>query len=135
MSTSTLTKLNQMKTILVHADKKFKITVPDDVKITFGPWSPGKKDKSGAFDVGNNISNGGTLRVYDATGNILCCFAHVTSFRDISLDYSEQVVVEEGATIWNNDQTGYKREHKQAARHEWVSEPKKISNGKVKQTK
>lgn len=119
-----------MKTILVLADKKFKIEVPDDVKITFGPWSPGKKDKSGAFDVSTNISNGGTLRVYDATGNILCCFAHVTSFRDLSLNYSEQVVVEEGATIWNNDQTGYKREHKQAARHEWVNEAKQISNGK-----
>lgn len=123
-----------MKTILVQADKKFKITVPDDVKITFGPWSPGRKDKTTAFDV-SAVNNGGTLRVYDATGNILCCFAHVTSFRDISLDYSEQVVVEEGATIWNSDQSGYKREHKQAAREEWVSEPKRISNGKNNKTK
>lgn len=124
-----------MKTILVQGDKKFKIEVPDDVKITFGPWSPGKKDKSGPYEVSNNVSNGGTLRVYDATGNILCCFAHVTSFRDLSLNYSELVVVEEGATIWNNDQDGYKREHKQAARHEWVDEPKRISNGKTTKAK
>jgi hypothetical protein len=124
-----------MKTILVQADKKFKIVVPDDVKITFGPWSPGKKDKTTAFDVGNNSSNGGTLRIYDSKGNILCCFAHVTSFRDLSLDYSEQVVVEEGATIWNSDQTGYKREHKQAARSEWVNEQRQISNGKTTKAK
>jgi hypothetical protein len=122
-----------MKTILVQAEKKFKITVPDDSKITFGPWSPGKKDKGTGFEISNN-SNGGTLRVYDAKGNVLCCFAHVSSFRDTSLDYSEQVVVEEGSTIWNSDKEGYKREHKQVAKHEWVNE-RQITNGKPTKAK
>lgn len=124
-----------MKTILVVGDKTFKIAVPDDSILTFGPWSPGKKDKTTAFDVGNNISNGGTLRVYDAKKNILACFAHVTSFRDLSLEYSERVVVEEGSTIWNSDKEGYKREHKQAARQEWVAEPKLLNGAKVSRVK
>lgn len=125
-----------MKTILVVGDKTFKISVPDDSIITFGPWSPGKKDRANvtAF-VSENIAAGGTLRVYDAKKNILACFAHVTSFRDLSLEYNERVVVEEGSTIWNSDKEGYKREHKQAARQEWVAEPKLLNGARVSHVK
>lgn len=124
-----------MKTILVQAEKKFKISVPDDSVITFGPWSPSKKENPSNYMVNANALAGGTLRVYDSSKNILCCFSNVTSFRDLSIDYSEQVVVEEGSTIWNSDKEGYQREDKRAARQEWVTEAKLIHNGKPKKKK
>lgn len=120
-----------MKTILVQGEKKFKITVPDDSVVTYGPWAPGKKDNQSHFAMANQ-AYGGTLRVYDLKKNILCCFANVTSFRDMSIDYMEQVVVEEGSAIWNSDKDGYQREDKRSARKEWVNEQRLVSNGKVK---
>jgi hypothetical protein len=37
-----------MKELLVFGERTFKIKVPDDAAITFGPWSPPRKDLLGA---------------------------------------------------------------------------------------
>jgi hypothetical protein len=105
-----------MKQLLVFGEKTFKITVPDDSKITFGPWSPPTK----GFDR-TPESMKGTLRIYQGTKeHILACFAGVSGFRDLSLQYAEQIAKEEGAVIWKDDKQGYQREEKVKRTEEWI---------------
>lgn len=112
-----------MKELLVFGDKTFKIKVPDDAKITFAPFSPPQKERFGGGG-GYNDHKAGTLRIYQGTkDNIIGVFAGVRGFRDTSLDYSEEVAVEQGATIWKSDQHGYEREEKVSSRKEWVDPP------------
>ena len=107
-----------MKQLLVFGETTFKITVPSDAKITFGPWSP--PSGKGGFS-GDRQAMKGTLRVYRKNkDNILACFSGVSGFRDVSLDYAEQVAKEEGAVIWKSDKDGYKREEKVSLKKEWV---------------
>lgn len=109
--------------LLVFGNKTFRIVIPDDAKVTFGPFSPPSRDPQ-MRGYGNHPERAiGTLRIYKgtkSTENILACFAGVSGFRDLSLDYMEEVAKEEGATIWNSDQHGYKREEKVSRRKEWV---------------
>lgn len=109
------------KTLLVFGKKTFKITVPDDAKITFGPFSP--PTKQGGYDT--NLQRAvGTLRIYGKTKeHVIAVFSGVEGFRDLSLDYSEMVAKEEGATIWKSDQHGYEREEKISRKNEWVDAP------------
>lgn len=105
-----------MRTLLVTGDKTFKLDIPDDAKLTFGPWSPPKKNGGFGPDGAK-----GTLRVYQGTKeNIIACFSGVESFREISaVGYAEQVAKEEGATVWKSDHEGYVREEKVTRKHEW----------------
>jgi len=108
-----------MKQLLVFGDKIFKISIPDDAKVTYGPWSP--PTKKGHWDEG---SKAGTLRIYQGTkDNIIACFAGVTGFRDLTMDYAEQIIKEEGATIWKDDEKGYVREDKIKRDKEWMNDP------------
>jgi len=106
------------RTLLVFGDKTFKITVPDDAKITFGPWSP----PNAKADCWSDGEKRGTLRVYQGgKENILAVFAGVTGFRDMSaISYAEEVVREEGATIWRDDEHGYMRSSSRQATKAWV---------------
>jgi hypothetical protein len=55
----------------------------------------------------------GTLRVYadsSTKASILGCFSGVASFREESLDYEEEVITQEVATLWKSDNKGYRRE-------------------------
>jgi len=110
-----------MRELLVFGEKTFKITVPDDAKITFGPFSPPTNDRN------NWVSTGraeGTLRIYQGSKeNVVAVFAGVRGFRDLSLQYAEEVAKEEGATIWKSDQHGYMREDKIQRTNEWVDDP------------
>lgn len=103
-----------MRKILVSAAKKFILTVPDDAKLTFGPWSP-PSDKS-AREPYDSEGKRGTLRIYGpgptASRECLAVFSGVVSFRDMSLGYAEEIVKEEGATIWHDDERGYYRDAK-----------------------
>lgn len=121
-----------MRTLLVFGTKTFRITVPEDAKITFGPFSPPQSKAKG--EQWSQESKAGTLRIYDkTTGNPLAVFSGVNGFRDLSVGYAEQVAKEEGATLWKDDEKGYTREHKQSMQREWVEEtPPRLTNGKVK---
>lgn len=88
--------------------------------MTFGPWSPPKEKERGC---GDPESKRGTLRVYPGKGStdVLAVFSGVTSFRDTSIGYSEEIVKEEGATIWRDDEKGYYRESKASSERAWVT--------------
>lgn len=130
------------RTLLVFKDsgKKFRITIPDDSKITFGPFSPPARDNGrGGGGFGSPERAVGTLRIYQGSKeNILAVFAGVRGFRDLSVEYEEEIAVEEGATIWKSDQHGYSREEKVSRSSEWVDPlpaiegPKTTRNGKQK---
>jgi hypothetical protein len=110
-----------MRELLVFGEKTFRIEIPDDAKITFGPWSPPVRDNRGYERQFNPV---GTLRIYRGSKeNIVALFAGVTGFRDLSLGYREQIAKEEGATIWKDDQDGYLREDKFSRRDEWINDP------------
>ncbi len=107
--------------LLVFGDKVFKISIPDDSKVTFGPWSPPSPNSKYTSLVG-------TLRVYKGsktTENILAVFSGVTGFRELSLEYSEQIAKEEGATIWKSDNNGYSRQENVNRSYEWGDHIKK----------
>lgn len=110
-----------MRTLLVYGHKTFKINVPDDARLTFGPWSP-PSDKSSRYGASETALKG-TLRVYDgpkATASVLAVFSGVTGYRDMSIDYQEEVAREEGAIIWKSDKDGYSREEKVQRGADWL---------------
>jgi hypothetical protein len=101
--------------------KELKITIPDDVRITFGPWSP-PNSKDNYDRAGRSLA--GTLRIYQgatkATESILAVISEVEGFRDIdAIDYLEKVTVEKGATMWESDQHGFVREEKVTRDEQW----------------
>lgn len=112
-----------MRELLVFGTKTFKLRIPDDARVTFGPWSPAST-RGGGFSDGYEKRSNGTLRVYGKGQDILGCFSDVTGFRDTgAVEYIEQVAKEEGAIIWKSDKDGYQREEKVKREEQWV-EPK-----------
>ena|ERR1035437_4172836 len=124
-----------MRELLVFGEKTFKISIPPDAKITFGPWSPpGAASKAYIDATARALS--GTLRVYEnnKTGaSVLAVFSGVSGYRDLSLGYAEEVAREEGATIWKSDEHGYQREEKISSKRQWI-EPQ-LGDGKKKRGK
>jgi hypothetical protein len=111
-----------MRQLLVFGPKTFKITVPDEAKITFGPWSPPTSE--GKYSTVSDKALNGTLRVYEtakAGASVLAVFSGVTGYRDMSIEYAEEVAREEGAVIWKSDKDGYKREEKVSRASDWVT--------------
>lgn len=109
-----------MRTLLVEKTdgKKFRIQVPDDAKITFGPWSPPSAGKT----YQSERHAAGTLRIYQGSKeNIIGCFSDIRGFREMSLGYEEEVVREEVSSIWKSDEHGYVRETKGQATKQWVT--------------
>ena len=119
------------RTLLVEGKKTFRIVIPDEAKVTFGPWSPGG-DKN-RYD-GNEVGRNGTLRVYadkSTSASILGVWSGVISFREETLGYEEQIAREEGAVIWKSDKDGYKREEKVSRAVDWNDplNPKALPEG------
>lgn len=111
------------RTLLVFGRKTFKITVPDDAKVTFGPWSPPSAGAGARYDTSEKALSG-TLRVYEssaAKASILAVFSGITGYRDTALEYEEEVAREEGAVIWKSDKDGYKRQEKVKRSTDWYT--------------
>lgn len=108
------------RTLLVFGQKIFKLTIPNDARVTFGPWSP-----PNAKGYTREHSLDGTLRVYDGPSekaSIIFVQSGVSGYRDLDkIEYTEQIAKEEGATIWKSDQHGYQREEKHSRKYEWVN--------------
>ena len=107
--------------LLIFGNKTFKIAIPDEAKVTFGPWSPTTGE--GKYQMSEKALNG-TLRVYENTksgAGILAVFSGVTGFRDTSIEYAEEVAREEGAVIWKSDKDGYQREEKVKRSSDWIT--------------
>lgn len=110
------------RTILVMGEKEFRITIPEDSELTFGPWSP---PKEGERNYNTREERRGTLRVYGPKRKeIYAVFSGVASFRDISvIEYTEKKMVLEGDTVWKSDSDGYEmRKSETRTRAEWVQE-------------
>ena len=107
--------------LLVFGHKTFKIGIPDEAKVTFGPWSPPTGE--GKYQSVSEKALNGTLRVYETAksgASVLAVFSGVTGYRDTSLDYTEEIAREEGAIIWKSDKDGYKREEKVSRKTDWL---------------
>jgi len=120
----------ETKTLEVETEgrKPFRVTIPKDSRVTFGPWSPPSKD--GSYDRAGRALTG-TLRIYapgpKTSDNVLAVFSGVTGFRDLSIEYAEQVAVEVGSIVWNSDKSGYTREEKVKRDEKW--EPRQVGAG------
>lgn len=122
-----------MKKLLVIGAKNFKIDIPDDAKVTFGPFSPPRSKGNGYTDASKLA---GTLRIYRGSkDNIIACFTEVYGFRDLSMGYMEEVAKEEGATIWKSDDKGYQREEKVVRDSTWVDPIGAITHEPAKRAK
>jgi hypothetical protein len=118
------------KELLVFGEKTFKITIPDDSRITFGPWSPPSATKNTAWDAADRR---GTLRIYEGKSktseNIIAVFTGVTGFRDTTLDYSEQVLRLEGEAVWKSDERGYEQRTKGKTKRAWLDDTHLLRSG------
>lgn len=110
-----------MKTLLVTRDdgRKFKVTVPEGSQVTFGPFSPPPRKSSG-FEWSES-AKAGTLRIYGKTKqDILAVFSRVQGFRDLSVQYMEEIISEGGSTLWKSDEHGLVQETKSHRNKVWV---------------
>ena len=84
------------RTLLIERGKndRFRIEVPEDWKITFGPLSP------------RGYSEGNALRLYESDTKQRACFVNVIAFRDISIPVTRLVVSQSGEQTWENDGEG-----------------------------
>lgn len=120
------------RTILVEGKKVFRVTIPDDARLTFGPWSP-PTGEAKAYGI-NEKALSGTLRVYSkgtkATENILAVFSGVTGFRDLStIDVAERVATEEVRTVWKSDAKGYSQEVVGSKGAQWIDPAAELEAG------
>lgn len=75
----------------VWGDRDFTVSVPDDARVTFGPFSPPAAGAGWKGGSGSGLSRG-TLRIYKGaktTENVMAVFSGVEGFRDLSLGYAE----------------------------------------------
>ena len=76
-------------------DRTFNLSLPEGVKITYGPWAPPSTAKVNGYHEPGKAR--GTLRVYQGSkDNIIALFTGVTSFRQ------SDVVVEDDFPTINN---------------------------------
>lgn len=119
------------RTLLVEGKKTFRINIPDDARVTFGPFSPPTGE--GKYG-GGEKALAGTLRVYShgtkTTETVLAVFTDVRGFRDLSaVEYEERVATEEVRTVWKSDQNGYKSEVSGKVGGQWVSDTALLGSG------
>jgi hypothetical protein len=65
---------------IVQSHERFRIDVPANWKVTFGPLAPGSK-----------YGGGYALRLYESETKQRAVFVDVTSFRDLSIPYRKYV--------------------------------------------
>lgn len=104
--------------IMFEGKREAKAVIPDDSKLTFGPWSPGAKT-----DAYNAKALTGTLRVYRGktdTSGVIGVWSGVTGYRDLSMiDYSEKTTIETGSSVWKSDKRGYETKTSVQTDEEW----------------
>lgn len=100
--------------LLIEGDRKFTIVIPEDATVTYGPWSPPPAKEGSSPRHWPQEERRGTLRIYKGKSktDILAVFSGVTSFRDMSIEYAEEVFREVGESVWRSDEKGYHKESK-----------------------
>lgn len=120
------------RTLLVEGKKVMRVTIPDDARITFGPWSPPTGE--GKYGVTEKALTG-TLRIYKggttkANETTLAVFSGISGFRDLSaVDVSERVATEEVRTVWKSDAKGYSQEVVGSVGAAWVDPVAELAAG------
>lgn len=94
--------MDETKELLVFgASNTYKITIPAEAKVTFGPFSPPTKFGGGGY----SDTKAGTLRIYDRSKErMLAVFSGVTGFRDLSIKYEELTIGGAGEEIWEEEE-------------------------------
>lgn len=129
------------RTLIVTGTKTFRVTIPDDARITFGPFSPPSTDQTESYARKSEGRAVGTLRIYKggttkATESTLAVFTGVSGFRDLSVvDVEEQVAVEEVTKVWKSDQHGYRSETVGKQSSVWVDPIKAIAPGEADESR
>lgn len=125
------------RTILVEGKKVMRVTIPDDARITFGPWSPPTGENKYAV---TEKALTGTLRIYKggttkANETTLAVFSGVSGFRDLSVvDVSERVATEEVRTVWKSDANGYSQEVVGSVGAAWVDPVAELAAGEQEES-
>jgi hypothetical protein len=102
-----------IRTLIVTLDnsKNVRLNVPDGGRVSLGfvtiPTPEGVKPLHWS-----DRPYFKAFQIHDKDGNSLCCMQNVSSYRDMTINYAEEVVREEGASIWKSDNNGYEREEK-----------------------
>lgn len=112
--------------------KEKRISIPDDARVTFGPWSP-----PGGTEKSYNVSEralAGTLRVYShgtkATENILLVLTGVAAFFDTNdIEVEEKMAEVVGSTAWSSSKSGYKIEEQVQTKESWAPAGKLVTAG------
>jgi hypothetical protein len=97
---------------IVSAEGRFRMDIPEDWKVTYGPVSPG-----GKYGGGSNA-----LRVYESDTKQRAIFIDVTSFRDLSIPVQRLLIKEEGSETWAVDRNSRRRSSTTNIQRKWVPE-------------
>lgn len=121
-----------MRILLIKdSEGEFKVEVPDEVGITFGPDIP-YEDKQSAYG-----RKSYSLRIYSDSNKkgLLAVFAEVKWFRDLSIKHSRLIIREEGKSMWKSDEHGYEMTQSNKRSSEFVETAKLIGSGTTTKTK
>lgn len=101
--------------------KKFKVTIPTNWKVTFGPWAPPSAKNNDRYGPSRE-QLAGTLRIYEGT-SIRACYTPVVSFYSMDLDMKHLQTITKGDLTWVEDSEG-NSEHNQKVLVEknWIEE-------------
>jgi hypothetical protein len=91
----------------------YRIDIPADWKVTYGPVSPGTK---GSYGEGN------ALRIYESDTKQRAIFTGVQSFRDVSIPVQRLMVKRKGSEEFESDTSGNRRGRTEVVvERKWVS--------------
>jgi len=119
MSEKKLNVLEKPRVLLCKDAKgEFKVTIPSDARLTFGPNVPYAKGQQ------VNYSQGYALRIYRGpkkSEDLMAVFSSVEWFREETLDVSRLVVREAGKAVWKSNEKGYSVQEAVHRDETWVA--------------
>ena len=92
--------------LVLSTDGEYKITIPAEAKVTFGPAFPVSREQKGWSNPPGAREY--ALRIYvDKKENLIAVFTGVRQFREFSIQVAKKVTAEAGKTLWKSDESGY----------------------------
>lgn len=118
-------KERTVRTLLVRdGDGEFKVDLPAEAKLTFGPAVPYARKPGYAPE----NQGGYALRVYvGSKENLVAVFNGVQWFREIGIPVSRLVIREAGKSVWKSDDKGYEVQHDVKRDAQWVPDVKRLN--------
>lgn len=94
-----------------QGNERFRIDVPANWKVTFGPLSPGSKFGGGGY----------ALRLYESETKQRAVFVDVSSFRDLSIPYRKYVKNVKSRAEHESNSKGHSSSQQAEFADEWVA--------------